>query len=326
MGARDTKLDVIRGLAIILIVLGHCPGLPAELIYIIYGFHVPVFFLVGGAVFKFEQGIGSLLRRVSLLFRYYLIFYVLAALSYIAESLFLGRSIDVAEIALQFIYSQSGMIVVNPVLWFFPAYMVTMVATYLMWRIPLSRLWICLMTFVVGTLAIYLSEGAWLWCANNAIIAMPFFMLGAIYKQYKQQADSIFLKRRLGLIVLLLSYAYATIAVFNGRVDLNGLRFGQYYFLYYPLAFAGSLILFWVGGVFSGVKQFGLIGRYSLYVFALHPIVFQIVSLIYLLIDRSRDTVFATLSYCIVGVVVPILLAKIWQRIKMVCMHYRSAY
>lgn len=42
---RNTKIDVIKGMAIILVVLGHC-GFPAT--NFIYLFHMAVFFIASG--------------------------------------------------------------------------------------------------------------------------------------------------------------------------------------------------------------------------------------------------------------------------------------
>lgn len=48
---RDLTIDFIKGICIILMVIGHS-GAPEWLFYIIYSFHMPVFFLVSGYLFK----------------------------------------------------------------------------------------------------------------------------------------------------------------------------------------------------------------------------------------------------------------------------------
>ena len=52
---RDRSLDIIRGGCILLVVLGHIPGIPFELKKYIYSFHIPLFFFVSGYLFNFNK-------------------------------------------------------------------------------------------------------------------------------------------------------------------------------------------------------------------------------------------------------------------------------
>ncbi|MDR6121916.1 acyltransferase [Bacillus sp. SLBN-46] len=49
---RDTTIDAAKGIGIILVVLGHTPGLPMILKEYIYSFHMPLFFLITGYLFN----------------------------------------------------------------------------------------------------------------------------------------------------------------------------------------------------------------------------------------------------------------------------------
>lgn len=48
---RNQRIDVIRGMAIMLVVLGHS-GVSEPLFQWIYSFHMPLFFFVSGIFFK----------------------------------------------------------------------------------------------------------------------------------------------------------------------------------------------------------------------------------------------------------------------------------
>jgi fucose 4-O-acetylase-like acetyltransferase len=52
---RNPVIDVFRGLAITLVVLGHVTGLPELLHKLIYSFHMPAFFAVSGYLFNVRQ-------------------------------------------------------------------------------------------------------------------------------------------------------------------------------------------------------------------------------------------------------------------------------
>ena len=49
MGARDLRIDVLKGIGIILVVWGHCVGIFIREIYI---FHIPLFFFLSGLFFS----------------------------------------------------------------------------------------------------------------------------------------------------------------------------------------------------------------------------------------------------------------------------------
>lgn len=51
MKDRDIRIDISKGIGIILVVVGHCTIIPCEIVYqIISSFHMPLFFIWGGAI------------------------------------------------------------------------------------------------------------------------------------------------------------------------------------------------------------------------------------------------------------------------------------
>lgn len=52
-GKRELWIDMVRGIGIILVYLGHSTGNP--LIWLIYGFHMPLFFILSGYLFKMDK-------------------------------------------------------------------------------------------------------------------------------------------------------------------------------------------------------------------------------------------------------------------------------
>ena len=53
---RNRTFDVLKGIAIVLVIIGHLPGLPHILHNFIYSFHMPLFFLVSGWFYKEKSG------------------------------------------------------------------------------------------------------------------------------------------------------------------------------------------------------------------------------------------------------------------------------
>lgn len=80
---RNHTIDILRGIAIFLVVFGHVTHLP-ELRTYIWGFHIPIFFFISGLLFrkeKFEKFTDFLKSRLKNIVLPYAIFY-LATLVY----------------------------------------------------------------------------------------------------------------------------------------------------------------------------------------------------------------------------------------------------
>lgn len=62
MKQRDVTIDIAKGVGIILMVLGHCPGIPHILRNFIFSFHMPLFLILSGYFYK-EQSIPTLFKK-----------------------------------------------------------------------------------------------------------------------------------------------------------------------------------------------------------------------------------------------------------------------
>lgn len=78
--ARDIRIDVARGIAIILVILGHCSDelTGHGLHHVVYLFHVPLFFFLSGMVLRAPESVRALpalvLKKIKRLFVPYVIF------------------------------------------------------------------------------------------------------------------------------------------------------------------------------------------------------------------------------------------------------------
>ena len=52
MNNRRDDIDYARGIAMLLIVIGHTPDLNSIVVKVLYSFHVPLFFIITGISFK----------------------------------------------------------------------------------------------------------------------------------------------------------------------------------------------------------------------------------------------------------------------------------
>ena len=60
---RESWIDTLRGIGILFVILGHCEP-PFD--KIIYSFHMPLFFLISGYLFKSKKNIKDYLKKIFL--------------------------------------------------------------------------------------------------------------------------------------------------------------------------------------------------------------------------------------------------------------------
>lgn len=61
--SRKKEFDIAKGLCMILVILGHCEGMPSTLLHLISSFHMPLFFIVGGAFYKIPVNTTEYIKR-----------------------------------------------------------------------------------------------------------------------------------------------------------------------------------------------------------------------------------------------------------------------
>lgn len=71
--SRDKTIDVAKGFAIILMVVGHCDDLPRVLFRFIFSFHMPLFFLFSGYFFKEKDTASVALNGLKTLVKPYVV-------------------------------------------------------------------------------------------------------------------------------------------------------------------------------------------------------------------------------------------------------------
>ena len=60
---RDYSIDVARGIACLLVIIGHIHSTPALLHTWVYSFHMPLFFAISGMVMKTEEPLSVFVKK-----------------------------------------------------------------------------------------------------------------------------------------------------------------------------------------------------------------------------------------------------------------------
>lgn len=177
---RDPGLDVARGIAILLVVAGHIFDGPAK--DVIYAFHMPFFFLVGGYLFKTQATGKALVRLLRKLIVPYTVFIVLLSLPGLIESTLRNGAGDLGWRLRVLVLGGEKLVAPLTIFWFPTCYFFTALAyNALARRLPARGIWAvalgCLGLAYVNQL---LLPGFWLpWAINVCAMAIPLFHVGA---------------------------------------------------------------------------------------------------------------------------------------------------
>lgn len=286
-------LDMVKGIGIILVVLGHIVYTEPHIMVWIASFHMPLFFVVAGVLLAIRGEIKDLKteihRRAHSLLIPYLWFSLLDFVLDIGNVL-LGK-IDSHTFVVNIISSVT--FYGKSVLWFLVALFLAQVY-FLLLRNRFSDLWVIITTVVITTISygckvgleiIYNSNVESLFITSlvnfartfvRAGIVLPFFAFGYYIWRFVNRSFVSFSKepdtkgRVIQLIIgLALLAINITCAMLNWSVDTNNMIMGNV-FLYYTGGFAGSFAIILLCKNMPTLRPIKYFGRNSLIIMATH--------------------------------------------------------
>lgn len=171
-------IDILKGIGIILVVLGHVT-LNSDLYHFIYAFHMPLFFIVSGMFLHDKQ--GFIRKQAKSLLIPYLAFGLLTFVYWwLVESHF--RELPAGEtIWGQFInlFFPTGIQHCNVVLWFLPClFLACVMGNYLNRWITSKPIKISLMACLICTVGFI--HGNYPYHIGQAIQALPYICIGSL--------------------------------------------------------------------------------------------------------------------------------------------------
>lgn len=182
-------IDFLRGIGIIFVVIGHL-SIPEPLHNYIYSFHMPLFFFLGGLVYKKRDILYDIKKRFcSLMIPYfmwgifYFLYYQLVAMMSGGEKRFDAHGV------LGLLAGEYNTIPYNKALWFLPCFFLvtawynTIVTLFL--RIFKKRyvMILVLVTIVFGVCSVFLQLPCSIWGAKSVFRYSFFYALGHFIRQ-----------------------------------------------------------------------------------------------------------------------------------------------
>lgn len=274
MNVFSETVDRAKGLAILLVVLGHIASPLGE---VIYSFHVPLFFFLAGLFIKTSYSDKSYLTKgAERLILPFLIFGALGFLATLIKNVLLHRPIEPLAESLAGLLYWSDPIHMHHyglVLWFLPAlFWGRTVVFMLVKHIRLHPLLLIILTLVVASLAHYAEMPFGL---DKGLVALPWICLGYLFYTYRERWLSANWYWVVGLAF------FCCLLVYAGGIrplDLGSKNLGNPLFSI-PYTVSLILIIFWLlyrGAslpFFSENRLMGVMsqfGRDSMLVLVLH--------------------------------------------------------
>lgn len=265
--SRKGWVDALRGLAILLVMYGHCVKNLPEFFIFTSPVKMPLFFAITGYFFTIvdtKKFFSQLLNKV------------------IIPWLFLGILPSVVMIPLKGLDGVLTMfldMLSGKELWFFPCFIIGETIYFITLQVCKKPLPIILISFLLFTFGLALHYHGWLNYAmfNRAMTVQPFFLIGYLFRKYEGSFVSVnWFWICLGIFIYIL-LCCVSILIFPGQtMDVHACRYYNMPFCLL-LVFLGCLLLFTTGAktnYSSWIMSF--IGQNTLVFYIWHIIVIAI--------------------------------------------------
>ncbi|MDP4143174.1 MAG: acyltransferase family protein [Bacillota bacterium] len=276
---RKKNIDNMRGIGIILVLLGHT-AIPLDLDKYIFSFHMPLFFFLSGCLFnikKYNNFKIFLKRKFNSLIIPYISFSSVTLLFWVLIGRRFGNyaSVSIEKIFIDFLYGRD--LIYNPALWFLPCLFIVSIIFYTLLYIVKNKYIlysILILSAIVGYFNSIFNTFKFPWGIDIALNAVVFYGLGNLLYSKK---DIILIKmanyKSIFVFISLLIFSITCCYLNNSisKVDMAVNKYGNIFYFYLS-ALSGIGMIFIVSNCIKS-KLLSYIGKNSLILMCLHQTV-----------------------------------------------------
>lgn len=288
MGKRIEYIDVVSGIMISWMIIGHCIhfshfDLPCR--YLL-SFYMPWFFYKSGMLYKPKNIIDLFQKDSSKYLRYFVVYSFIGWMVWSVCSIINGQlTIRNCLLSPILLFVRHGNISGNGALWFLLSlFLVRQIGNFIVNSFKGKNV-LLIFSFLCFAVAFFLYTYGWYnhsWWFGNLFSGLCFFLLGYWLKD-KEQNRQLFL-------VSTVFYILVVVAAFSGIIDgfpnlymhANKMTSGSYW-LFYPMALAGIIMTNNLFRIFCKTTRFRVleyIGHNSMNFYITHWILFVLVTFI----------------------------------------------
>lgn len=277
----------MKAIGIVLVVVGHSPGLNPFIKNVIYSFHMPLFFFISGLLvseqklsMSYRENLSSLWKGLGIP---YLFFFLISYLYWLpthelAASAARHAGIRWWEPVMGVVIGNGDALFVNVVLWFFTCLFTTSLIFF--WARKYFSATFLLVAFnSMGLLFTLTYEPSWQrlpWGLDNAVVALAFYSTGHFFRRYQDAILEKTPKSMAMTLALFMVAGVAYVAGINGEVDLNTLLFGSHRYLFLINAYLGVLALFYFSISLPANAFFQWLSKNTIIIFPIHLLMFSV--------------------------------------------------
>ncbi len=332
----NPTFSIMKGIAIISVVLGHCPVFPFVGNFV-NQYHLAVFFFVAGYFFNekyLETPKIFIVKRLKSLYFPYVIFGLLAlclhnvfyGLHIVGDYLTMPNIILGGRNLVIKLYSEEALM---GAMWFCPALLIVSYMSYFIFRLTRKhnnlRLFSFLFVMIIGAVCCYFGIKSPYCVWQYAPICMLFYG-GFIFKHHEEIFVNIKNKIVWSALMLLL---LGILAKYNVCAYLQPSHIAnENVFVMVCIGIVGCIAIYLLASTLLVTimgKWLAIIGRYSFSIMAIHFLAFKIINLVQCLVygyDLNKISSFPYLrldngwwmAYAIVGVFVPMACSVLYHK------------
>lgn len=262
---RIGSIDALKGIGIVLVILGHTHGLFRNYIF---SFHMPLFFFISGFLFNIEKykSVGVFIKKK---FKTLLIPYIFFSfISLIVAFIVTNNESDILQVVKQLLISSRNNININPTLWFLTCLFIIELLFYGVSKTVKNKYLKFIIILILSIVGFFSSKTISLpFSLNLAAYYLMFYLLGSLFKGIKQTKKMLSIYSAclfIGIILFIKPSYFESVNIF---FQSNNLLEYLYSLL---IAIIGILGCMRLSFILQKSDILGFFGRNSLIIFALH--------------------------------------------------------
>jgi acyltransferase len=290
LGRRNAVIDNARGVAILLVILGHAPGLPPALSKWIFSFHVPLFFLISGM--SAQASMLSLMFYIKKLSNNLLVpflcFWLFSYAYWLPTHRLGGNPALYADYSfatpwIGLLIATGDRLPMNPALWFFTALFLVAILFRGLLEIQ-NEIFRLVAAFLISLAAITISildKQSYIWNFDIALSCLFFYSLGAAFRPAIDRLNELRVDAfYLGPMIFALVVSTMFFSFGNFSIDINNRVYGLNAWVFLFNALLGSLAIIFLAKFIPSNPTLFFMSRNALPLFAVHMVAFRVLTAI----------------------------------------------
>lgn len=313
--SRILWVDIAKGIGILLVLIGHI----SQNQYIssfIYGFHMPLFFIISGYLYKNKE--NYIKNKIKTILIPYLFFSIISFIYwYFIERNLRGQNenINIFNILINIFIARGGNdnYIFNVALWFLPCLLVTEIIFHIIvGKIKNNRI-VTIIVFIFSILGYIYAQYDLIrlpLALDMVFIAIGFYFIGYLWRQkgefYFKNKMKISKNKEI-IIIIIGSLFMIMFSIFNIRIDINNLKYPVYP-LIYIVSITGCIVIYLISNLIKNNNFIQYLGTNTLIIMCIHePIKRIVIELLHIITGTSTEILRTNFIYIIIITIILII-------------------